>query len=109
MHPDLHTDLDNLDTVENNLRNSAKVSLDTYDVTVSLTNTAQKAPKAVQTFWKVKSGKWGVQRSAAKSSSKSSTQPVTKESEAATTTQKAQTTAKAAKEAPKAATAAAQA
>ena len=37
MHPDLHTDLDNLDTVENNLRNSAKGSLDTYDVTVSLT------------------------------------------------------------------------
>ena len=38
MHPDLHTDLDNLDTVENNLRNSAKGSLDTYDVTVSLTS-----------------------------------------------------------------------
>ena len=37
MHPDLHTDLHNLDTVENNLRNSAKGSLDTYDVTVSLT------------------------------------------------------------------------
>ena len=37
MHPDLHTDLDNLDTVENNLRNSTKGSLDTYDVTVSLT------------------------------------------------------------------------
>ena len=37
MHPELHTDLDNLDTVENNLRNSAKGSLDTYDVIVSLT------------------------------------------------------------------------
>ena len=37
MHPELHTDLDNLDTVENKLRNSAKGSLDTYDVTVSLT------------------------------------------------------------------------
>ena len=37
MHPDLHTDVDNLDTVENNLRNSAKESLDTYDVTHSLT------------------------------------------------------------------------
>ena len=37
MHPDLHTDLDNLDSVENDLRNSAKGSLDTYDVTVSLT------------------------------------------------------------------------
>ena len=37
MHPELHTDLDNLDTVENNLPNSAKGSLDTYDVTVSLT------------------------------------------------------------------------
>ena len=29
MHPDLHTDLDNLDSVENNLRHSAKGSLDT--------------------------------------------------------------------------------
>ena len=38
MHPDLHTDLDNLNTVENNLRHSAKGSLDTYDVTVSLTD-----------------------------------------------------------------------
>ena len=37
MHPDLHTDIDDLDTVENNLRHSAKGSLDTYDVTVSLT------------------------------------------------------------------------
>ena len=37
MHPDLHTDLDNLDSVENYLRHSAKGSLDTYDVTVSLT------------------------------------------------------------------------
>ena len=37
MHPDLHTDLDNLDSVENNLRHSAKGSLDTYDVTDSLT------------------------------------------------------------------------
>ena len=37
MHPDLHTDLDNLDTVENNLPHSAKGSLDAYDVTFSLT------------------------------------------------------------------------
>ena len=37
MHPDLHTDLYNLDSVEENLRHSAKVSLDAYDVTVSLT------------------------------------------------------------------------
>ena len=36
MHLDLHTDLDNLDTVENNLRHSAKGSLDTYDVLSSL-------------------------------------------------------------------------
>ena len=42
MHPDLHTDLDNLDTVEHNLRNSAKGSLDTYDVTVSLTDDEAK-------------------------------------------------------------------
>ena len=37
MHPDLHTDLDNLDTVEHNLRHSAKGSLDVYDVISSLT------------------------------------------------------------------------
>ena len=37
MHPDLHSDLDNLDSVENNLRHSAKGSLDAYDVTHSLT------------------------------------------------------------------------
>ena len=36
MHPDLYTDL-NLDSVENNLRHSAKGSLDAYDVTHSLT------------------------------------------------------------------------
>ena len=33
----MHTDLDNLDSVENNLRHSAKGSLDAYDVTFSLT------------------------------------------------------------------------
>ena len=37
MYPDLQTDLDNLDSVENNLRHSAKGSLDAYDVTFSLT------------------------------------------------------------------------
>ena len=37
MHSDLHTDLDNLDSVENNLRHSAKGSFDAYDVTFSLT------------------------------------------------------------------------
>ena len=37
MHSDLHTDLDNLDSVENNLRHSAKGSNDAYDVTFSLT------------------------------------------------------------------------
>ena len=37
MHPDLHTDLDNLDSVKNNLRHSAKGSNDAYDVTFSLT------------------------------------------------------------------------
>ena len=37
MHPDLHTDLDNLDSVENNLRHSAKESLDAYNVAFSLT------------------------------------------------------------------------
>ena len=38
MHPDLHTDLDNLDSVESNLRHSAKGSLDGYDVAFSLTS-----------------------------------------------------------------------
>ena len=38
MHSDLHTDLDNLDSVENNLRHSAKGSNDGYDVTFSLTS-----------------------------------------------------------------------
>ena len=37
MYPDLHTDLYNLDSVGNNLRHSAKGSLDAYDVTHSLT------------------------------------------------------------------------
>ena len=37
MHPDLQTDLYDLDSVENNLRHSAKGSLDAYDVTHSLT------------------------------------------------------------------------
>ena len=36
VHPDMHTDLDNLDSVENNLRHSAKVSNDAYDVIFSL-------------------------------------------------------------------------
>ena len=37
MHPEHHTDLDNLDTVESDLRHSAKGSNDAYDVTHSLT------------------------------------------------------------------------
>ena len=37
MHPEHYTDLDNLDTVETNLRHSAKGSTDAYDVTISLT------------------------------------------------------------------------
>ena len=37
MHPEPHTDLDNLNTVEHNLRNSTKGSNDAYDVTLSLT------------------------------------------------------------------------
>ena len=38
MHPDLHTDLYNLDSVKNNLRHSAKGSLDAFDDTHSLTS-----------------------------------------------------------------------
>ena len=37
MHPEPHTDLDNLNTVQHNLRISAKGSNDAYDVTVSFT------------------------------------------------------------------------
>ena len=37
IHPDLHTDLDNPDSVENNLRHSAKGRNDAYDATTSLT------------------------------------------------------------------------
>ena len=40
MHSDLHSDLDNLDSVENNLRHSAKGSNDAYDVFFSLTHCA---------------------------------------------------------------------
>ena len=42
MYPDLQTDLYNLDSVENNLRHSAKGSLDAYDVTHSLTESTCK-------------------------------------------------------------------
>ena len=35
MHSDLHTDLDNLDSVENNLRHSSKGSNDAYDVSLT--------------------------------------------------------------------------
>ena len=41
MHSEPHTDLDNLNTVQHNLRNSAKGSNDDYDVTVSLTDDVQ--------------------------------------------------------------------
>ena len=44
MHPEHYTDLDNLDTVENNLRHSAKGSNDAYDVTHSLTTTSLGLP-----------------------------------------------------------------
>ena len=37
MHPEPHTDHDNLNTVQHNLRNSAKGSFDAYDVHTSLT------------------------------------------------------------------------
>ena len=40
MHPEHHIGLDNLDTVENNLRRSAKGSNDAFDVTHSLTDRA---------------------------------------------------------------------
>ena len=37
MHPELHSDLNNLNSMQHNLRTSAKGSKDAYDVTVSLT------------------------------------------------------------------------
>ena len=37
MHPEQHTDLDNLITMQHNLCNSAKGSNDAYDVSTSLT------------------------------------------------------------------------
>ena len=37
MHSEQHTELDNLITMQSNLRNSAKGSNDAYDVSVSLT------------------------------------------------------------------------
>ena len=40
MHPEPHSDLDNLNTVQHNLRNFAKGSNDAYNVTVSLTQSA---------------------------------------------------------------------
>ena len=40
MHPEPHSDLDNLNTMQHNLRNSAKGSNDAYNVTVSLTQSA---------------------------------------------------------------------
>ena len=43
MHPEPHTDLDSLNTVQPNLRHSSKGSNDAYDVTVSLTE--------VKWFW----------------------------------------------------------
>ena len=44
-YPDLHIDLNDLDSVENNLRHSAKGSLDAYDVTHSLTQPGEEAGK----------------------------------------------------------------
>ena len=37
MHPEQHTELEDLDTVQHNLRTSAKGSKDAYDVSISLT------------------------------------------------------------------------
>ena len=53
MHPDLHTDLDNLDSVENNLRHSAKGSNDAYDVAFSLTCMSRSFRTLVPTSNKV--------------------------------------------------------
>ena len=46
MHPEPHSDLDNLKTVQHNLRNSAKGSNDANDVTVSLTQTPVEIDEA---------------------------------------------------------------
>ena len=46
MHPEQHTELEDLSTVQHNLRTSAKGSKDAYDVSISLTFTVleEKAP-----------------------------------------------------------------
>ena len=48
MHPDLRTDLYNLDSVKNNLRHSAKGSNDAYDVTFSLTRKMDQKSRRVE-------------------------------------------------------------
>ena len=49
VYPDLQTDLYNLDSGENNLRHSAKGSLDAYDVTHSLTGCEPNEPVSKDT------------------------------------------------------------
>ena len=51
MHPEPHTNLDNLNTVQNNLRHSAKVNLDAYDVTHSLTQFLRCSRRNVWRIW----------------------------------------------------------
>ena len=55
-HPEQHTELDNLNTVQHNLRTSAKGSNDAYDVSVSLTRTACSGGRACDTdvakYWR---------------------------------------------------------
>ena len=58
MHPEQHTELDNLNTMQHNLRTSAKGSNDAYDVSVSLT--AQKSRRVPNTsfFNETTSDEW---------------------------------------------------
>ena len=50
MHPEQHTELDNLITMQHNLRTSAKGSNDAYDVSVSLTVQDDSSPLTVCTI-----------------------------------------------------------
>ena len=57
MHPEPHTDLDNLNTVQHNLRHSTKGSNDAYDVTVSLTGFGRGSSSPCA-FWHKDKGLW---------------------------------------------------
>ena len=70
MHPEHYTDLDNFDTVQSNLRNSAKESNDAYDVTDSLTD--EEEPPVAQSGLSPDLSGWKVGRISCKGTAESS-------------------------------------